>query len=85
MLITQSTRRREEKSYDKESHLEEWIGKAPLLLGWTLIRIELIIEIFKELKKTRTKKELESSLVQLKSEFRQTKKLLEKDQKGFNK
>jgi len=36
--------------------------KALLLLGWILIRIKLIIEIFKEIKKTRTKKELESSL-----------------------
>ena len=31
------------------------------------------------------KKELKDSPVQLKSKFRQTKKLLEKDQKGFNK
>jgi len=31
------------------------------------------------------KKELENSLAQLKSEFRQTKKLPEKDWKGFNK
>jgi len=35
--------------------------------------------IKKELEKTKIKKELESSLVKLKSEFRQTKKLLEED------
>jgi len=39
-------------------------------LGWTLIRIKPIVEILKELKKTRMKKELEDSLAQLKSEFR---------------
>jgi len=50
--------------------LEEWIGKALLLLGWTLIRIRPIEEIFKELEKTRMKKKLENSLAQLKSEFR---------------
>jgi len=38
------------------------MGKAPLLLGWTLIRIKLIIEILKETKNTKMKKELESSL-----------------------
>jgi len=54
-------------------------------LGWTLIRIKLIIEGFKKLEKTGMKKELESSLVKLKSKFRQTKKLLEEDWKGFNK
>ena len=43
------------------------------------------MEIFKKLKKTKIKKELESSLVQLKEEFGQTKKLLKKDQEGFNK
>jgi len=37
--------------------------KALLLLGWTLIRIRPIAEIFKELEKTKIKKELESSLV----------------------
>jgi len=41
--------------------------------------MKLITETFKELKKTRIKKELENSLVQLKSKFRQTKKLLEED------
>jgi len=45
------------------------MGKALLLLGWTLIRIEPIIEIFEELKKIRTKEELENSLIQLKKEF----------------
>jgi len=54
-------------------------------LGWTPIRIRPIVEIFKELKKTKKKKELENSLAQLKKEFRQTKKLLEEDWKGFNK
>jgi len=44
--------------------------KALLLLGWTLIRIKSIAEIFKKLKKTGIKKELESSLVKLKSEFK---------------
>jgi len=37
--------------------------KALLLLKEILIRIKLIIEIFKEIKKTRIKKELKSSLV----------------------
>jgi len=46
------------------------IGKALLLLGWTLIRIRPIAEILKELKKTGIKKELENSLVQLKREFK---------------
>jgi len=41
--------------------------------------MKLIKEIFKKLEKTRIKKELESSLVILKSEFRQTKKFLEED------
>jgi len=50
--------------------LEEWIGKALLLLGWILIRIKPTTEILKELEKTRKKKELESSLIQLKREFR---------------
>ena len=43
------------------------------------------MEILKELKKTRTRKELEDFLVQLEKEFKQTKKLLKEDQKGFNK
>jgi len=38
------------------------MGKVLLLLGWTLIRIRPIVEIFKELKKTRIKEELENSL-----------------------
>jgi len=32
-------------------------------MGWTLIRIKSIAEILEKLKKTRIKKELESSLV----------------------
>jgi len=48
-------------------------------MGWTPIRIKSIVEILKELEKTRTKKKLESSLVKLKSEFGQTKKLLKED------
>jgi len=52
------------------SHLNEWIGKILLLMGWTLIRIKSTVEIFKELEKTGTKKELESSPVKLKSEFK---------------
>jgi len=52
------------------SHLNEWIGKTLLLMGWTLIRIKSIIEVLKEMKKTGTKKELESSPVKLKKEFR---------------
>ena len=43
------------------------------------------MEIFKELKKTGTKKELKSFLVELKSKFKQIKKLLEEDWMGFNK
>jgi len=39
------------------------MGKALLLLGWTLIRIRPTAETLKELKKTKTKKELENSLV----------------------
>jgi len=39
------------------------MGKILLLLGWTLIRIRPIAEIFKELEKTRIKKKLENSLV----------------------
>jgi len=39
------------------------MGKALLLLGWTLIRIRPIEEIFKELKKIGIKEELENSLV----------------------
>jgi len=39
------------------------MGKLLLLIGWTLIRIKLINKTFKEIKKTRIKKELESSLV----------------------
>ena len=70
MLIAQSTYRREERSYNKDGHLKEWIGKVLLLLGWILIRVELIKETFKELKKIRIKKKLESSLVQLKSKFK---------------
>ena len=66
MLIAQSTRRKKERSYNKDSHLREWIGKAPLLLGWTLIRIQPIEEILEELKKTRMKKELKNSPAQLK-------------------
>jgi len=54
-------------------------------LGWTLIRVEFIKETFKKLEKTRIKTELKSSLVILKSKFRQTKKLSEEDWKGFNK
>jgi len=46
------------------------MGKALLLLGWTLIRIRPIEEILKELKKTEMRKELEDSLVQLKSKFK---------------
>ena len=45
------------------NHPGEWIGKALLLLGWTLIRIRPIVEILKELKKTKMKIELENSLV----------------------
>jgi len=52
------------------SHLNEWIGKILLLMGWTPIRIKFIVEILEEIKKTRMKKELESSPVKLKSEFR---------------
>ena len=85
MLIAQSTHRREEKNYSNNNYLEKRIRKALILLGWTLIRIKLITEILKEVKKTRMKKELESSLAQLKSKFRQTKKLLKEDWKGFNK
>ena len=66
------------------NHLEKQIRKALLLLEWTLIRIRPIVEILEELKKTRMEEELENSLAQLKSKFRQTKKLLEEDQKGFN-
>jgi len=51
-------------------HLNEWIGKILLLVGWTLIRIKSTVEIFKELEKTRTKDKLESLLVKLKSKFR---------------
>jgi len=51
------------KSNNNNSYLEEWIRKALLLLGWTLIRIRPVIEILKKLKKTRMKKELENSLV----------------------
>jgi len=39
------------------------MGKALLLLGWTLIRIRPIVGIFGKLKKTRIGKELEDSLV----------------------
>jgi len=46
------------------------MGKTLLLLGWTLIRVEFIKEIFKEIEKIKTKKELESSLVILKSKFK---------------
>jgi len=38
------------------------MGKALLLLRWTLIRIKLIEEILKKSKKTRIKKELKNSL-----------------------
>jgi len=38
------------------------MGKALLLLGWTLIRIRPIEEILKKLEKTGIKKELEDSL-----------------------
>ena len=61
------------------------IRKVLLLLEWTLIRIKFIKEILKELEKTRIKKELEDFLAQLKSKFKQIKKLLEEDWKGFNK
>jgi len=61
MLAAQSTRRREERSYNNNSYLEKWIGKVLLLLGRTLIRIEPIAEILKE---------LESSPAKLKSKFR---------------
>ena len=53
-----------------ESLLKGWIGQRELLLGRTLIRIKPTVEIFKKLKKTKTKEELENSLAQLKSEFR---------------
>jgi len=39
------------------------MGKALLLLGWTLIRIRLIAEILKKLEKTKKTEELGSSLV----------------------
>jgi len=39
------------------------MGKALLLLEWTLIRIKPTVEILKELKKTKTKKKLKNSLV----------------------
>jgi len=39
------------------------MGKALLLLGWTLIRIRPTVKILKELEKTRMKEELENSLV----------------------
>jgi len=39
------------------------MGKALLLLGWTLIRIRSIVRILKKLKKTKIGKELEDSLV----------------------
>jgi len=54
---------------NNNSYLEKWIRKALLLLKWTLIRIGPIVKTFEELKKTKIKKELENSLVQLKSEF----------------
>jgi len=38
-------------------------------LGWTPIRIRPTVEILEKLEKTRKIKELESSLVQLKSKF----------------
>jgi len=58
MLIAWSIYRREERSYNKDSYLKEWIGKKVLLLlGWTLIKIKSIIENFKKLKKTRIKEE----------------------------
>jgi len=69
MLIAQSTRRREERSYNNDSHRKK-IRKVLLLLKWTPIRIKPIVEIFKELKKTRIKKELKSSPAKLKSEFK---------------
>jgi len=56
-LVNKVRNRREEKSYNKDSYLKEWIKKkAFLLLRWTLIRIKSIVEIFKELKKTGIKK-----------------------------
>jgi len=67
-------------SYNKDNYLKEWIRrKAFLLLRWILIKIKPIAEFFKELKKTKMKQELESSLVILKSKFRQIKKLLKED------
>jgi len=38
------------------------MGKALLLLGWTLIRIRPIVEILKELKRIRKEKKLKNSL-----------------------
>jgi len=38
-------------------------------LGWTLIRIKPIVGIFEKLEEAEKIKELESSLVQLKSKF----------------
>jgi len=43
--------------------LGKWIGKALLLLEWILIRIRAIVDILKELKKTKIKDKLEGSLV----------------------
>jgi len=45
------------------NHPGEWIGKALLLLGWTLIRIRPIVEIFEKSKKTGIEEELENSPV----------------------
>jgi len=39
------------------------MGKTLLLLGWTPIRTRPIVEILKELKKTKIRKELKNSLV----------------------
>jgi len=52
------------------SYPEGWKRKPLIPLEWTLIRIQLTMEIFKNLKKTGIKKELKSSLVELKSKFR---------------
>jgi len=52
------------------NYLGEWMGKALLLLEWTLIRIRPTVEILKELKKTKIREELENSPAQLKSKFK---------------
>jgi len=57
-------------SYNIISYLNKWIGKTLLLIGWILIRIKSTVEILKGIKKTKIKKELESSLAKLKSKFK---------------